>query len=290
MDNSEILRNIYYNPSNPSAFSSPQKLYNAVDKRISLKNIRKWLMSQNTYTLHKQRRKNFVRSRITVEDIDDQFQADLVDMQAFQKENKGFKYILTVIDVFSKFAFALPLKSKNADDVIKAFKIVFSKRKPEKLQSDKGKEFVNDKMKKFLESKNIHFFTSNNENIKCSVVERFNRTLKSKMWKYFTSVGSRNWIDIISKLTEAYNNSVHRSTNKKPIDVNSGNSKTVFRTLYGFNSMRELLKNKSKNQFSVNMKIRLPHKLGPFDKSYYPLWTDQVFNIQKIKSGFPKIL
>ena len=100
-------------------------------------------MKQNTYTLHKQKRKNFLRNKVLVKNINEQFQADIVDMQMFSKHNNNYKYILTVIDVLSKYAFAKPLKTKSSKDVLKAFENIFKERKPFKLQTDKGKEFVN---------------------------------------------------------------------------------------------------------------------------------------------------
>jgi hypothetical protein len=164
----DLLRKIYYNPSHPASFSSLQKLFEEAKKKspnIKIKDVSNWLKGQNTYTLHRQRKKYFKRNKIIAENINEQFQADLVDMQAFQAENNGYKYILTVIDIFSKFAFAIPCKNKTASSIIAGFKKVFKKRKPFKIQTDQGKEFLNKQAKDFFKINSIHHFTSKNEEI-----------------------------------------------------------------------------------------------------------------------------
>jgi len=94
---------------------------------ISFADVRKWLMKQNTYTLHKQKRKFFQRNKVLAEKVNEQYQADLVDMQMFHRNNAGNKYILTVVDVFSKYAFAIPLKSKTSGEIIKESNEIFKK-------------------------------------------------------------------------------------------------------------------------------------------------------------------
>ena len=100
--------------------------------------------------------------------------------------DQAYRYLLTVIDVFSKYAWVIPLKKKDSKTVSEAFDSIFTYRKPVKLQTDKGKEFVNTSFQKLLKDRGIQFYVSQNKYIKASVAERFNRTLKIKMWKYFT--------------------------------------------------------------------------------------------------------
>lgn len=122
-----------------------------------------------------------------VSGIDDQWQADLVDVRALSRYNRGFQFLLTCIDIFSKYAWVIPLKNKTGISLTKAFKqILKSGRRPLKLQTDKGSEFFNRNVKQFLEQHHIHLFATHDET-KASIVERFNRTFKEKMWKYFTA-------------------------------------------------------------------------------------------------------
>ena len=153
-----ILNSIYYDIKNPSSFSNANVLLKSaknIYKSITKKHVNDWLKAQFVHTLHKEARRKFKRNRIIVQDIDEVFEADLVDMQEFSSDNDNFKYILTVIDVMSKFAFAIPLKNKTSKEIIIAFEKVFKKRKPLCLRTDQGKEFLNNDFKKFL--KNIKF-------------------------------------------------------------------------------------------------------------------------------------
>ena len=136
---------------------------------------------------------------------DDQWQADLVDMSSLARFNKGYKFLLTCIDVFSKFAWVVSLENKTGESLAHGFQTILDTgRSPEKLQTDKGTEFLNRNFQSFLKEKSIHFFTTNSE-LKASVVERFNRTLKTRMWKYFTAKNTRVYIDILQDI-------VHRSS------------------------------------------------------------------------------
>jgi hypothetical protein len=179
----KFLRKIYYEPEHAGSFA----LKRVVGKQVSTPDIEYWLQSQDTYTLHKPVRHNFKRRRIIVSDIDEQWEADLVDLSGISKYNKHFRYLLTVIDTLSKFAWAVPLKTKTGKEIVDAFTKIFSisKRKPQNLRTDKGGKFLNKIVQLFLKKENIHFFTSNNE-VKAAIVERFNRTLNTKMWEYFT--------------------------------------------------------------------------------------------------------
>ena len=290
-DIEKVLRTIYYDPSNPASFSSPENLYYAAKSllpKLSINDVRKWLSGEFTYTLHKPIRKNFLRNKIIVEHIDQQWEADLVDMQEFKSQNNDHNYILTVIDVMSKYAFAVPLKNKKMATIVEAFKEIFERgRKPKFLRTDQGKEFLNSVFKKFLRNQNVFHFTSKNQTIKCAIIERFNRTLKSRMFKYFTSQGTRKWIDVLENLILAYNSNKHRSIKMTPIEASSSKNSEIFRNLYGAENLLELLKNHYDNQNELESDdqleegdiVRKQYKIGPFDKSYYPNWTDREFKI-----------
>jgi hypothetical protein len=171
---------------------------------LKQKEVKEFLDSVRTYTLHKSIRKKFQTRRVYVNGIDKQWKADLVEMREFSKENDGYNYLLTVIDCFSKYGSAIPIRNKTAEEIIKSFDNIFKERKPLKLQTDKGKEFINKKFKNFLKSNDVDWFSTNSE-FKASIVERFNRTLKTKIWKYFTQIGKRKWINVLDNLVYSYN-------------------------------------------------------------------------------------
>lgn len=274
----EILKNIYYNVNHPACYSSAEKLLDAAkreDPSISSKFVEGWLKSQLTYTLHKQARKRFTRNPIKVSDIDEQWEADIVEMQEFQSQNDGVRYILNMIDTFSKFAFSQPLKNKSGSVVARAFKTVFENRQPERIRTDKGKEFLNQDVQEVFKSYQIHHFTSNDSVIKCAIVERFNRTLKGKMFKYFTANGTRRFIDILQQLVSGYNKSYHRSIRMQPAQVNKGKTNEVFMNLYGNHHDTK----PARATMGEGDSVRIKYTLGPFDKGFYPNWSDQVYTV-----------
>ncbi|RWR99765.1 hypothetical protein B4U79_03256, partial [Dinothrombium tinctorium] len=274
---------LYYDPTHPASFASIEKLYNFAKEKfpnVNKDEIKDWLSEQLTYTLHKQARKRFKRNKLLVSHIDEQWQADLPDMREVSSENKGFKYILTIIDIFSKYAWAVPIKNKQPDGVIKVFKKIFEERKPLYLQTDKGKEFVNQSLKRFLKSNGVNHFVSFNTEIKCAVVERFNRTLKSKIYKYFTFNNTNNYVDVLQNLLNSYNNSVHRITKFKPVDISIENEKKVFFNIYGKPSKRDVLKLRQEPKLQKGDNVRVSRYKKQFDRGYLPQWTEEFFTIQ----------
>lgn len=180
------LENAYYDPGNSAGFGGVSALKRATN--LKRKDIETWLQRQTTYTLHKPARRKYATSKTITRGIDDQMQADLVDMQAMSKHNNGFRYMLTAIDCFSRYAWARPLLSKTGKHVCDAFKDIFEEgRLPRKLQTDKGSEFQNVQVQNMLKQYKIRFFTTDSS-FKAALVERFNRTLKAKMWRFFTRV------------------------------------------------------------------------------------------------------
>lgn len=150
----KILRSNYFNPSSPSSFGGIQSL--SKQTRIPISQTKKWLERQDTYTLHKEAKVNFPRRKTIAFHAYEIFQCDLIDMIKYAKFNKDYKYILTVIDVFSRFAFAFPLKSKHSANIINAFKKLFSFKKPIFVHTDRGSEFLNKSVQTFLKKKKLN--------------------------------------------------------------------------------------------------------------------------------------
>ena len=182
--------------------------------------------------LHKPITRKFTKRRVFSKGVDEIWAADLVEMGKFSEWNKGFKYLLMVIDVFSKFGWIEPLKDKKGETVAAAFEKIFKLRQPRLLWTDKGKEFYNKNVNQLLSQKNIKLYSTENEE-KSSVVERFNRTIKEKMWKMFSANNNTIYIDKIGELLKNYNSSVHRSIKMAPIAASDiKNSNRVFANLY----------------------------------------------------------
>jgi hypothetical protein len=213
--------------------------------------------------------------------IDQQWQADLADMQAISRFNNGVHYILTVIDVFSKFAWVVPVKNKGAVEMADAFTELFkmaAPRKPEKIQTDAGKEFLNSSVQKLLNTNKIAHFVSNSD-MKAAVVERFNRTLKTKLWTYFTAQQTNKYIDKLQDFVMSYNNSYHRSIGMKPADVRPKDQDKIWLRLYGAHGAERNAKVK------IGDKVRISKVKGVFEKGYLPNWSEEHLFVKEYKKG-----
>ena len=186
-----------------------------------------------------------------------------------------------VIDVFSKYGWIAPLKDKKTETVSKAFDEIFknSKRKPTMLWTDEGSEFISKHFKEVLKKEKIKMYHTENEE-KSSVVERWNRTMKNRMWKMFTANNSTVYSDKIDKLVNDYNNTKHSSVKMTPNEASKKeNEEKVFVNLYG-----DLIYWKpQKTKFSIGDKVRISkYKRRVFDKGYTPNWTEEVFIVDKV--------
>ena len=271
----EILAKHYWDVSQPGSLSGSENFYRALKSKnlpVTRQQVKEWLMSQDAYTRHKPIRKNFKRNKVLTNGIDDLWQIDLADVQNISRFNR---YLLTCIDVFSKYAWVIPLKNKKADTVLEAFKqiILSSERKPNKVQFDKGTEFVNSKFKNYFWENEIQFYSVNSE-LKASVVERFNRTIKEKMYRYFTLKNTLSYFNILEQIVNSYNHNFHRSIKMSPSDVNKDNEKQVYENLYGDHKLSS-----HKFNFEIGDLVRISKLKNVFEKGYTPNWTEELFTI-----------
>ncbi len=276
---SELMKKAYYTPSNPGSLGGKKRLKDAVLKdsgvRLSDKEVSEWLAGEDAYTLHKTAPIKYKRNRVVVYGIDTQFQADLVDMSAYAKDNDGHKYLLTCIDVFSKFSWVRVLKNKSGIEVTKAFQSILKEgRVPQKLQTDQGKEFFNKHFQDVMKKHDINHFATATD-LKASVVERFNRTLKSRMWRFLTATNSRRYIDVLQDIIQGYNTSYHRSIRMRPVDVDKVNEGQVFQNLYGDIKKQK----KTVFNFKVGDVVRISKVRGPFAKGYEQNYTEEFFTV-----------
>ena len=202
---------------------------------------------------------------------------DLADMQLLSKFNKGFRFLLCVIDIFSKYAWVIPLKDKKGISTVNAFQKILkeSNRKPNKISVDKGSEFYNNYLKKLLKDNDIEMHSTNNEG-KSVIAERFIRTIKNKIYKYMTSISKNVYIDKLDGTVKKYNNTYHTSIKMKPVDVKDN-------TYIGFK--KEV--NDKNPKFKVGDHVGIPKYKNIFAKGYMPNWSEEIFIIKKIKNTVP---
>lgn len=236
--------------------------------------MKNWLKSKDAYTLHKSVRLKFRRRKTFAVGIDDLWQADLVDVSNLSKYNDDNKYLLTCIDVFSKYAQVLPLKSKTGAALTQAFSMFLSNgRQPAHLQTDKGMEFLNKRFQTMLDKNGIRFYTSENDDVKAAVVERFNRSLKTKMWKYFTHENTHRYHDVLQDLVHSYNNTYHRSIGMPPIQSSLENEDAIRNRLFGSK------KSPANWKYKLGDDVRISKSRVAFKKGYLPSWTEEIFHI-----------
>ena len=247
-------------------------------RKLGLGNNPNEILSQE---LHKPKRINFERRRVISNHIDHIWGIDLITMIKYSKQNNNYKYILTVIDFFSKYSWCYPLKNKNYNEIINSFKDIFkkSKRKPKMIQSDEGTEFTNKQVQKFFNDNNIKWYHTYNRDIKCSICERFNRTILNKIYKNFTLNNNTIWIKDLNKLVKEYNNSYHRTIKMKPVDASKKSNENIVRKNYNF----EIITNKKK--FKIGDKVRISLLKNTFEKGYTSNWSEQIYVIYDIKSS-----
>jgi len=284
MESDSGLASIFYNPKDPGSFSSAEALFNRAKEegiKTNRAQVEEFLADQDAYTLHRKLRKKFQRNPIVVGAIDKQWQADLADMSSIAKDNDGYKFLLTVIDCFSKYAWAIPIKTKSASSLLQAFKNLFEKshpRKPNRLQTDKGTEFLNKSVQALFKENAIHHFTSESDQ-KAAMVERFNRTLKSRMWKYFTAKNTYRYLDVLDDLLYAYNHAKHRTIGMAPADVKVEHEESLWNRMYG---NRHLLPAKP---IKVGEPVRISKTKRTFEKGYVPNWTEEIFKVKGMSQG-----
>ena len=195
----------------------------------------------------------FPRKKIIVNYIDEIHSCDLVDMQQYSRMNKGFKYMFTNIDVYSKYSWSFPIKSKTIKEIKPCFQKIFKERKPKFIWSDKESSFFSKEMLKFFEDNNVKIYHTNS-NLKAVVIERFNRSLRELMMKEFVKNNNTVWYNILSKLIKYYNNRYHNTIKKKPFDVDKSNEKYIKNTIYKNNITNKIPK------FKINDIIRISLK------------------------------
>jgi hypothetical protein len=274
-----LLSKLYYDTSSPVCYAGVVALTREakkLDSSITRKNVEKFLARQRTYSLHKPIKKRFPRNRVIAVGVDTNWQADLADFKSLAKFNKHYKYVLTCIDVFSHYVWAVPIKDKKPETVGKAFQSILDEgRKPWWLYTDRGKEFLGAPFKKILEENEVTHIPASSPDVKAPNVERFNRTLKSRLWKYFTTNKTLKYIDVLDSIVNSINHSYSRPIGCAPVEVTRENENLIRQKLYGD------VVPKSNFTYNVGDYVRIAKEKKKFEKGYHPNFTEEVFVIDR---------
>ena len=220
--------------------------------------------------------KKFNKRKVYSQFKDNIWGVDLADMQPLSRKNKGIKYLLCTTDLYSKYAFVIPLKDKKGISTVNAFNKIIkqSNRKLNKIWIDQGGEFYNNVFKKWLSDNDIILYSTYNEG-KSVVAERFVRTLKNKLNKHMTATGKSVYYDVSNDVVNKYNNTKHSTIKIKPIDVK--NNKRVYIDEH----------NEKDSRFKVGDRVRISKFKNIFAKGYTPNWSKEIFIVDKINDTVP---
>jgi hypothetical protein len=286
----KLLDAVYYNTNSPACFAGVNAVYREAKKRnpkIKQADVREYLERQHAYTSHKPVRRKFSRNKFIAHGVDTNWQADLCDMQKLAKYNEGYKYILTCVDVLSKYVWGVPIKDKQAYTVAQAFSQILKKgRKPWWLYTDNGKEFTGKAFQDLMVKKRIvHYTASSYPEVKCPNVERFNRTLKTRLWKYFTQRKTFRYLNVLQTIISSINHSVSQPIGMRPVDVTKENEAEVIQKL--FNTDKK--KKKQPFKYKVGDPVRIAKEKGKFAKGYEPNFTKEVFTVTECLARDPPV-
>ena len=230
--------------------------------------------------LHKPKKKITEYRKVLSNHINQYFSIDLVEMQEYENDNMGYKYILFAVDVYSRYAFAEPLKSKSGAEVASALQKIINKASspPDKLWSDLGKEFYNKNVDSLRNKYNIGIYSTFGK-AHSSIVERFNKTIKNIMFKKFTVNGNRIWYNMLDNLVKQYNNKKNTAINTSP--NNAYHNKIELK----MNETDD--RTETKPKYKVGDKVRVAYNKEVFQKGYHPNWSHQLYIVSEVQKTKP---
>ena len=279
----EYLENNYFTPGAPGAFAGPNKLYKILKQNkqpVTHTKVKQWLQDQDAFSLLQPVKYKFKRQRVITRGIDDMWDVDLADVTNIFDHNDGHRFLLIVIDVFSKYLWVQPIPDKSHTSVIQAFQTIFqqTKRRPRTLRTDNGTEFKNQWFKQFMKKENIHAYTTKNE-MKANFAERVIRTLKGMMYRYFLHRQTYRYTNVLQDLVYNYNHRPHGSLpGFSPAEITKDVEFKVWKYMY-IDKMKLKKKTKSHYKFNIGQHVRISHLKYVFQRDYHIKWTQEVFLI-----------
>jgi len=293
------LKRMYKNKKFRGSFSGVHSFYNSLPKHLKnlgRKHVESVLQDLKIYSQNRPAPHKFKRRRVVVHGIDQQWAIDLVDLNKLKRYNNNNRYLFSCIDVFSKYAWVEPMKTKTSAASLKVFKNILRKsgRKPRKIQVDKGTEFKG-QFKRFCDQNGIQIFSVESD-LKACVVERFHRTLLEKVWRYLQyksekkrsdrRINDKKYVDGLQDIVRNYNSVSHSSIGIPPAKVNSQNEMDVWMRLYG----REELKAIKPPKFTLGDNVLISiYKNKLVEKGYDKKYHDEIFKIVRISDTNPRM-
>jgi hypothetical protein len=279
----KAIRRAYF--ESDAAYSGLESVYKEarrLDKNVTRAAVKNYLQGEETYTLHRPQRHLFPRLRTIPTGLNTDWQCDLADFQKVSGKNQGFRYLLVCIDVLSRKIRVAPTKSKTSRDMIPAFDKIFAEgHRPMKLYSDQGLEFQARPMLEYFERLGIQKRLMYSPGFHAGVVERSQRTIKGRLYRYFTQNRTVRWVDVIDRIVEGINNTVNRTNGVAPNAVTAENSQALLGKVY-----KQPLRH-AEPKFQLDDYVRIDKEKGVFGKYYLPNFTEEIFRIAAVKRTQP---
>ncbi|KAL3108118.1 hypothetical protein niasHT_015933 [Heterodera trifolii] len=276
-----LLELLYKDLSSPVAFTSVESLLREARKsqrKISRTDVQNYLASQRTYTLHRQAKRRYRRLPTLASGLHTEWQADLAIFDRLGKQNRGYSYLLVCIDTLSRQVFVEPVKTKTSANMIIAFGRIFKRSKyiPWKVLTDQGKEFTARAVQQFFRTKDVeHFCMLTSPQFHAGMAERANRSIKERLYRYFTERNTYKWIDVVQDIVRAINHSPNSTIGMRPADVNFKNAEALRQKLH--NAAENVVRRQPK--YRVGDRVRIEKYKHVFQKGYLPRFTNELFTM-----------
>ncbi|KAL3095775.1 hypothetical protein niasHT_024071 [Heterodera trifolii] len=279
-----LLEFLYKDLSSPVAFTSVEPLLREARKtqpKINRTDVQNYLATQRTYTLHRQAKRRYRRLPTLAPGLHTEWQADLAIFDRLAKQNSGYKYLLVCIDTLSRQVFVEPVKTKTSTNMIIAFGRIFKRSKyiPWKVLTDQGKEFTARAVQHFFRAKDVeHFCMLTSPQFHAGMAERANRSIKERVYRYFTERNTYKWIDVVQDIVRAINHSPNSTIGMCPADVNFKNAEALRQKLH--NAAENVVRRQPR--YRVGDRVRIEKYKHVFQKGYLPRFTNELFTVTEV--------
>lgn len=295
-----LLERCYTNAQqSPAAYTSVQPLLRAArrdDPRITRESVEKFLHGRQAYTRHRRAVHRFARLPTLAAGLHTDWQADLADLQQLRRANRGYGYLLVCVDVLSRQLFVEPMRRKQASDSAQAFSAIFKRAGvlPWRIYTDQGREFTAGSVQQLFQQRQIlHRLMLTSPQFHAAMVERAIRTIKERLWRYFTDRRTHNWLAVIQDIVAGINATPHSSLPEglAPREVCFANSQQVRHVLWqraGLNPSVEIRRAEAprgRTRFQLNDHVRIEKQKNPFEKGYLPRFSTELFTVIRVRRG-----
>ncbi|KAL3084275.1 hypothetical protein niasHS_009763 [Heterodera schachtii] len=280
-----LLEFLYKDLSSPVAFTSVEPLLREARKtqpKINRTDVQNYLATQRTYTLHRQAKRRYRRLPTLAPGLHTEWQADLAIFDRLAKQNRGYKYLLVCIDTLSRQVFVQPVRTKTSANMIIAFGRIFKRSKyiPWKVLTDQGKEFTARAVQQFFRTNDVeHFCMLTSPQFHAGMAERANRSIKERLYRYFTERNTYKWIGVVQDIVRAINHSPNSTIGMCPADLNFKNAEALRQKLH--NAAENVVRRQPR--YRVGDRVRIEKYKHVFKKGYLPRFTNELFTVAEDK-------